>query len=288
MAQIKNMEISQIGIIDNGGKTGKTDFKSYGNNRISISGCMVLLVDSGCAIIMVGFKRRVLRRGMIAVLFYDDTFWIEQSSSTFRCRYVSIADNNVQEAIYRLTSPYFWDYLSENPLLCPDIKQWELLEGWYKQMVWICLHSANEYTNQLLRNNIYNLFMAIDGEITQSNVGANKVINRSRILIIRFLKLVAQHFHTTREVSFYAQQLCITTTYLYKLTHKRWNLSPKELIDQQTICEIKTLLLSTDMSIKEIATTLHFEDTSYMCRYFKQRTGLSPMEYKNGTKKSYN
>lgn len=275
------MERLRIGIVADGGKTGQTDFKAYGSNRIGISGCMVLIVDSGCAIVSVGFKRRVLRRGMMAVLFYDDTFWIERSSSTFCCRYVALADDNVQEAIYKLSSPNFWDSLSENSLLCPDNAQWELLERWYEQMVWISHNSASEYTNQLLRNNIYNLFMAMGGEMTQSGADSNKAISRSRILIIKFLKLVAQHFRTTREVSFYAQQLCITTTYLYKLTHNRWNLSPKELIDQQTICEIKTLLSGTDMSVKEIAATLHFEDTPYMCRYFRQRTGLSPMEFRN-------
>ena len=276
----------QIDVVTDGGKTGQTDFKTYGNNRIGISGCMVLLVDCGCAIVSVGFKRRVLRRGMLAVLFYDDTFWIERSSSTFRCRYVALADDNVQEAIYKLTSPYFWDSLSENPLFLLNDRQQQLLDAWYEQMVWICHNSANEYTNQLLRNNIYNLFMAMDGEMTQSNTDSKKNISRSRTLIIKFLKLVAQHFRTTREVSFYAQQLCITTTYLYKLTHRRWNLSPKELIDQQTICEIKTLLSSTDMSVKEIASKLHFEETPYMCRYFRQRTGFSPMEYRNGRRKS--
>ena len=122
--------------------------------------------------------------------------------------------------------------------------------------------------------------------ISQSTIGSNKAISRSRTLIIRFLKLITQHFRTTRKVSFYAEQLCITTTYLYKLTHRRWNLSPKELIDQQTICEIKTLLSSTDMSVKEIAAMLHFEDTPYMCRYFRRRTGLSPTEYRNNTTRS--
>lgn len=103
------MDNFQIGMIADGGKTGQTDFKAYGSNRIGISGCMVLLVDSGCAIVSVGFRRRVLRQGMMTVLFYDDTFWIEHSSNTFRCRYVVLADDNVQEAIYKLASPYFWD-----------------------------------------------------------------------------------------------------------------------------------------------------------------------------------
>lgn len=223
---------------------------------------------------------------LIAVLFYDDTFWIERSNCSFRCRYVALADDNVQEAIYKLTSPYFWDSLSENPLFLLNDRQQQLLNAWYEQMVWICHNSANEYTNQLLRNNIYNLFMAIDGEMTQGGMVGKKPISRSRKLIIKFLKLITLHCRKTREVSFYAEQLCITTTYLYKLTHKRWNLSPKELIDKQTICEIKSLLSNTDMSIKEIATALHFEDMPYMCRYFRQRAGLSPMEYRNGIKKS--
>ena len=36
------MERLQFGIIADGGRTGQTDFKAYGNNRIGISGCMVL------------------------------------------------------------------------------------------------------------------------------------------------------------------------------------------------------------------------------------------------------
>lgn len=275
--------ILQIGIVPEGGKTGQTDFKAYGNSLIGISGCMVFLVDSGYAIASVGFKRRVLCRGMMAVLFYDDTFRIERSSRNFQCRYVALSDENVQEAIYKLSSPYFWDTLSENPLFLLRNEQWRFLEKWYEQMVWICKDTAIEYTHTMLRNNIHNLFMAMDSEMTQGGSIEQKPINRNRLLIINFLKLLAQHCRHKREVSFYAERLCITTTYLYKLTRKRWNLSPKQVIDQQTICEIKTMLSNTDMSVKEIADTLNFDDTPYMCRYFRRHTGLSPMEYRNGS-----
>lgn len=282
-------EALKIGTAADEGKVGQTDFRAYGNNPIAINGCMVLLVDSGMAIISVGFKRRVLRRGMMAVLFYDDTFWVERSSRTFRCRYATLSYDNVEEAIYKLTSPYLWDSLSENPLFRLGKEQWQRLEGWYAEVMWICQGVAKEYIDPMLRNNIYNLFMAMDSEMKRDGEVEKKPISRGRRLIIQFLKLLAQHCRTNREVSFYAKQLCITTTYLYKLTHKRWNLSPKELIDQQTICEIKTLLSNSDMSVKEIADTLHFEDTPYMCRYFRLRTGLSPMEYRNDmkTKKGY-
>lgn len=275
-------DLQQIGVVATGGVTGKTNLKAYGNSLIGISGCMVLLVDSGFAVVSVGFRRRVLRRGMMAVLFYDDSFWVECSSRNFRCRYVALADENVQEAIYKLASPYFWDALSENPLFMLREAQQQLIDNWYAQMEWICREVLSEYTDTMLRNNLYNLFMAVDSEMTQGGAIEKRSISRNRVLIINFLKLLAQHCRHSREVSFYAEKLCITTTYLYKLTRKRWNLSPKEIIDQQTICEIKTMLSNTDMSVKEIANALHFEDTPYLCRYFRQRTGLSPMEYRHG------
>lgn len=112
----------------------------------------------------------------------------------------------MQEAIYKLTSPYFWDSLSENPLFLLNDRQQQLLNAWYEQMEWICHNSANEYTNQLLRNNIYNLFMAMDGEMTQGGMVEMKPISRSRKVIIKFLKLIALHCRKTREVSFYAEQ----------------------------------------------------------------------------------
>lgn len=275
------MNVAQVGIVADGGATGQTDFKACGSNRIAVSGCMVLLVDSGLAIVSIGFKRRILRKGMMTVVFYDDTFWIERSSLEFRCRYVSLSEDNVQEAIYKLASPYFWDSLTDNPLLLLNRKQWKLLEAWYEQMAWVCSNVASEYINPMLRNNIYNLFMAMDNEMMQEEGEEKKPISRSRLLIIKFLKLVNQHFRTHREVSFYADQLCITTTYLYKLTRKRWNLSPKELIDEQTVCEIKSLLSNTDLTIKEIGAILHFDDIPYLCRFFRKHTGLSPTEYRD-------
>lgn len=285
--EIKNMNrgLLQIGLIADGGETGRCDFNSHENCLIGISGCLILLVDSGFAIVWVGAKRRVLRRGMMALLFYDDIFWVERTSRNFQCRYAALAYDNVQEPIYKLISPMFWDSLSENPLLLLSREQQALMDVWYSQMAWICKEAMGMYANDMLRNSLHNLFMAIDGEMMRDIYVERKDIGRNRILVINFLKLLAQHCRYTREVSFYAERLCVTATYLYKLTHKRLNLSPKQLIDQQAICEIKTLLSSTDMSVKEIANTMHFEDVPYMCRYFRRHTGMSPTEYRDGVGK---
>lgn len=58
-------------------------------------------------------------------------------------------------------------------------------------------------------------------------------------------------------VAFYASSLSITTTYLYKLCRKHLQMSPKEVLDRQTVTEIKTCLVNTDVPIKVIAGEMH-------------------------------
>ena len=98
--------------------------------------------------------------------------------------------------------------------------------------------------------------------------------DRSWIILRKFAVLLSEYCHISRDVKFYADKLCITPDYLYKLTKKAMEMSPKEIIDQQIIIEIKTYLTNTDLSVKNIAAELHFDDSSYMCRFFHRLTGF--------------
>ena len=52
------------------------------------------------------------------------------------------------------------------------------------------------------------------------------------------------------------------------------------LIDEAVILEIKLLLQNTGYSIQEIAYRLHFPDQSYLGRFFRKHTGLSPSRFR--------
>lgn len=56
-------------------------------------------------------------------------------------------------------------------------------------------------------------------------------------------------------MKFYADRLCITPYYLSRITHRIFDVSPKELIDRQIVMEIKSLLTSTELSVKEMSAT---------------------------------
>jgi YesN/AraC family two-component response regulator len=41
------------------------------------------------------------------------------------------------------------------------------------------------------------------------------------------------------------------------------------------------MLTTTDKSLNEIAEEMHFDDTSYMCKFFSKHTGMKMLEYRN-------
>ena len=97
----------------------------------------------------------------------------------------------------------------------------------------------------------------------------------------RFLSLVRQHCTERRDTAFYAGELCISQRYLRVVTaglapHK----TPKQLIDEQLVAEIKALLYTSDLSVTQIADRFGFPDQSYLSRFFKRKTGFSPYDYR--------
>lgn len=80
-------------------------------------------------------------------------------------------------------------------------------------------------------------------------------------------------------MAFYSEKLCITPRYLHQITVRYMGgRSPKQLIDEQLVAEIKVLLSEPDLSVTEIAERLHFTDQSCLTRFFKKHTGLSPRD----------
>jgi len=103
-------------------------------------------------------------------------------------------------------------------------------------------------------------------------------------MIRKFNVLIDEHFNQESSVNFYANKLNITPNYLNILSQKYLKIPAGDVIKERTILEAKRLLTSTDLSIKEIAYQLGFNDNTYFSKVFKKYTGKTPGDFKQ----SYN
>lgn len=104
---------------------------------------------------------------------------------------------------------------------------------------------------------------------------------RVRELFNRFMMLLERDYKISRDVNYYAAQMNISSKYLTNIVSQVTGHTPKTIIDQYVILQLKMHLKRTTQSIKEMAWEFHFADVSFFCRYFKKHTGLTPQQIRS-------
>lgn len=104
---------------------------------------------------------------------------------------------------------------------------------------------------------------------------------RVRELFNRFMMLLEKDYKISRDVNYYAEQMNISSKYLTNIVNQVTGHTPKTIIDQYVILQLKMHLKRTTQSIKEMAWEFHFADVSFFCRYFKKHTDLTPQQIRS-------
>ncbi len=105
--------------------------------------------------------------------------------------------------------------------------------------------------------------------------------------IIRFKELIEENYIKEKSVSVYADQLNMSPACLNEVSKKTAGITAGEMIRNRVIDEAKQKLYATDLSGKEIAYSLGFDDPSYFSRFFKKYTGLTLKAFRDATRKKY-
>ncbi|MFA4045312.1 helix-turn-helix transcriptional regulator [Prevotella sp. PCHR] len=265
--------------------TGVTDWQQSVGRPLRTAGCLLFLCTAGRAVVSVNMQKKPLRCGSLLVVTQDMFAMPEAVSVDFAARYVSLSDATLWTAYYRIPDTSLWGILSSSPVLFLGPHHVQLVADWFSRAAYLLTAIEPPERTVMLGYEAYNLFSAIGVELARHGMKLEDAdIHPARFVTNRFWALLMRHSPHRRDVKFYANALNITPDYLYKVCRSVYGTSPKALIDQQLTVEIRTLLADTDMSVKEIAARFCFEDDSYLCRFFRRNTGLSPMEFRLGRK----
>lgn len=103
---------------------------------------------------------------------------------------------------------------------------------------------------------------------------------RSDVICSRFLSLLEENFKTMKRVDDYASLLDLTPKYLSETVKANLGKSALHFIHKRIVKEAEYLLVYTDRTINSIAGTLDFHDASQFTKFFKQKAGKSPRQYR--------
>ena len=97
----------------------------------------------------------------------------------------------------------------------------------------------------------------------------------------RFLKMLEDGtYREHREVTYYADCLCVTSKYLSEVSKKVSGYTANYWINRYTILDITRLLRNKSLTFVQISDMFGFSSPAYFSRYVQQNLGVKPSDYR--------
>lgn len=134
------------------------------------------------------------------------------------------------------------------------------------------------YYRQLTKELLQTFLCVVAGQYAKNDVGGR--ISRPRQISRDFKRLLKENIRWNKSPSGYAGMLNISEAYLNEAVKKTTGFTAGYWIRDYVILEAKRLLFYTEMSVKEIAHTLGYDDHTYFSRLFRQTVGITPLAFR--------
>lgn len=95
-----------------------------------------------------------------------------------------------------------------------------------------------------------------------------------------FKNMLEKDYVKTRNSRVYASELFISYKFLNDIVKKLTGKTVKAFIDDFVTMEVKRYLVSTSLSVKEISYITGFEEPPNMIKFFKKRTNITPLKFR--------
>ena len=109
-------------------------------------------------------------------------------------------------------------------------------------------------------------------------------INTDKMTLLRFspvLEYINDNFTRDIRLEELAALMKISTMYFSNTFKRVFNISPKQYILNKRLIESQRLLLETQLSVKEIAYSVGFDNENYFSEFFSARVGIPALRFRN-------
>ena len=177
-------------------------------------------------------------------------------------------DNRVQNGFFSKTKPILNIGMNEEVL------------NLYNQALSIAKLQKTGYQQMLA--GIVNLLLgyaySLDKSYSLEDLEVTQQINKAKIII-------REHFLEKLTPESIAEQVCMGYSRFRHVFKEDTGCSPAQYIQKLKIQKSKELLTYTILSSQQIAYEVGFQNPDYFCRIFKKKIGLTPIDYRDKTRK---
>ena len=245
----------------------------------------ILICRKGKAVLRVNYKDWEMSDGAVITVFPNDVVELSIDANSFACKMdfqveiLKYSASLLREASLQLEQTVYSSLREDrcrqdSPVVTNIINcMFALLKVYFDQADCTCIP-------QLVLCQLKSFFIGFHEYIQRNPEYCSDEVKSYRVrkLFNLFMMLMERDYKQSRDVSYYATLMNITPKYLTTIVRQVTGHTPKTIIDQYVILQIKMQLQRSTQSVKEIAWEYHFSDTSFFCRYYKKHTGVTPQQ----------
>lgn len=174
-------------------------------------------------------------------------------------------------------------HIMANPVIQLEQNEVDLLMKYYELLIFKMEHPEMCFGRETMRDIIrcfaYDLLSNINKHL-ETDASNNDILRQGDRIYRRFMLMLAESTNVNRSVKSYADELFVSPKYLTSVCRKHSDYTASELISASIVSRIKQLLLYSDLSIKEVAREMGFDNLSFFGKYVRKHLGLSPNNYR--------
>ncbi|WP_028862640.1 helix-turn-helix domain-containing protein [Psychromonas aquimarina] len=138
----------------------------------------------------------------------------------------------------------------------------------------LCTHKADHHTPALV-------IRSLISHISMLGDAADCRPNRQKELFQRIAHYIDNNFSVALSREMISEKFYISPNYMSHLFQQQGNISFKDYLCALRLTKARELLLNNNNRIKNISDSCGFSGSNYFCRLFKQKTGLTPSQYRS-------
>lgn len=220
-----------------------------------------------------------ISRGYYLAIGENDPFFIVDSSEDFHIDVVRIGSSAFALSYDEVLKNRLEKLLINRPASKISEKKtmmFHIIHSYLKVMI----KERHDFYRDMILLEYVKIFLYEACHILDDTYSESNISQKERNITGDFFIMVEERFKEDRKVDNYARDLGITAKHLAYVIKKTTGKHPSEWLESYVLLEAKKLLKSTDDSIQNIAFDLNFATPSHFSKFFKDRTDMTPKEFR--------
>lgn len=255
---------------------------------VFLNAAVAIFVLSGTASVWVNYKHNFIQSQTLILLSASHLFHFSECSPDFTCRILLVSKEFMNEMdstdmIYKRIK--YGVRLYNAPVVQLEEEQLSLLLRRVAAIDEMIDNTGHLYQKEMILNHLFTFYLDLSNVLDRrKEFRQDANLTRYESMIKTFIELLITHYRTEHKVEFYASRLNVSAHYLTLIVKRITGQSVCDFIFEMLYSEARNLLAHSKLSIQEITALLNFSDQSSFGKFFRRKSGLSPVDYRKAQK----